>query len=191
MGAGSRSPTISSSIRTRSRINLRPFDEARDSDGELTQLLNAAYRRLADMGLNYVAATQDAEMTRRRIGLGDRCFVMCADDGKIAGTICYYSASRGEHGPAWYARSEVGHFGQFAVLPELQGSGIGSTLLEAVEELALAYGKAELACDTAEPARHLLEYYNKLGFRTVGRHRWPHARYESVILSKALKEVHP
>jgi GNAT superfamily N-acetyltransferase len=167
-------------------VTIREFDEARDSYDELTQLLNSAYHRLADMGLNYVAATQDAGITRRRTGLAARCFVACEDNGKIAGTICYYSASRGDHGPAWYARSNIGHFGQFAVLPELQGSGLGSSLLAAVESQALADGKTELSCDTAEPAIHLLDFYHRRGFEIVGRHRWPHARYFSVILSKRL-----
>jgi predicted N-acetyltransferase YhbS len=165
---------------------IKPFDNTRDSYERLTQLLNAAYRRLADMGLNYVAATQDAEITRRRVGLASRCFVACDDAGNVVGTICYYSASRGEHGPAWYERADVGHFGQFAVSPDLQGSGIGSALLAAVEAEAVAEGKAELSCDTAEPTRHLFEYYGKLGFRAVGGHRWSHAGYESVILSKTL-----
>jgi hypothetical protein len=74
------------------------------------------------------------------------------------------------------------------VSPGLQGSGIGSTLLAAVEAEEVSNGKAELACDTAEPATYLFEYYGNLVFRAVGRHRWPHARYESVVLSKALKE---
>ena len=64
--------------------------------------------------------------------------------------------------------------------------GIIVTLPNFGEERAIADSKLELACDTAEPAEHLLEYYARHGFRVVERHRWPHARYDTVVLSKRL-----
>lgn len=167
-------------------INVRAYDETRDSYDALTELLHAAYRPLAEMGLNYVATTQDASVTRARIGAATASWVAVGDDGAIVGTVCYYAGSRHDREPAWYSRAEVGHFGQFAVSPAQQRSGIGAALLRAVEERALADGKMELACDTAEPASHLHAYYARHGFRVVGRHRWPHAVYDSIILSKSL-----
>ncbi|HEY1429458.1 MAG TPA: GNAT family N-acetyltransferase, partial [Candidatus Tumulicola sp.] len=158
-------------------MRVRPFDATRDSYDALTLLLHSAYRRLADMGLNYVATTQDASVTRTRVAAADACWV-AEDDGAIVGTVCYYAGLRHDREPAWYARAAVCHFGPFAVLPSLQGGGVGTSLLRAVEERALADGKTELACDTAEPASHLLEYYARRGFRVVGRHRWPHAVYD-------------
>jgi GNAT superfamily N-acetyltransferase len=140
---------------------------------------------LADLGLNYVAATQDAAITRKRIGSASACWI-ALQDHKLVGTICYYASHRYESEPDWYRRDDVCHFGQFAVEPLLQGSGIGSALLRLVERRAVADKKLELACDTAEPAAHLLDYYQRRGFRVVGHHRWPHARYTSVILSKRL-----
>lgn len=164
---------------------IAPFDDARDSFDDLTRLLNAAYLPLANVGLNYVAATQPIETTRRRIAAATACWV-ARRDGKLAGTISYYDSCRHANAPAWYGRNEVSYFGQFAVERTLQNSGVGSRLLGIAEERACADRKLELACDTAEPAEHLRLFYARRGFRAVGRHRWPHARYDSVVFSKRL-----
>ncbi|HEY4433186.1 MAG TPA: GNAT family N-acetyltransferase [Candidatus Cybelea sp.] len=166
-------------------VEILPFDEARDSYEAVTRLLHAAYRGLAEMGLNYVAATQDAKTTRRRIAAATACWV-ARRAGGIVGTICYYAQCPSAHHPDWYRRAEVGFFGQFGVEPSLQGSGIGSRLLAAAEARAIAGVKSEFACDTAEPAQRLVAYYSRHGFRIVGRHRWPHAVYDSLILSKRI-----
>lgn len=143
------------------------------------------------MGLNYVAATQNAAITRKRIAAATTCLIAyTAHD--LVGTVCYYAGSHGTDGPDRYALAGVAHFGQFAVVPRLQGSGVGSALLDVVEQRALADGKSELVCDTAELATDLIAFYQRRGFRIVERHRWPHARYISVVLSKRLdRSVEP
>jgi GNAT superfamily N-acetyltransferase len=166
-------------------VEILPFDEARDSYEEVTRLLHAAYRGLAEAGLNYVAATQDAKTTRERMSAATACWV-ARQAGNVAGTLSYYAESPSSNDPDWYQRREVSFFGQFGVEPSLQGSGIGSRLLAAAEARAVADAKREFACDTAEPARDLVAYYSRHGFRVVGRHRWPHADYESLILSKRI-----
>jgi GNAT superfamily N-acetyltransferase len=135
------------------------------------------------MGLNYVAATQDATVTRARVAAASRCWIAYRSHD-LVGTVCYYAGGHGADGPARYARADVAHFGQLAVVPRLQGTGVGSALIDVVEQKALDDRKAELACDTAELATDLIGFYQKRGFRIVERHRWPHARYISVILVK-------
>jgi len=137
------------------------------------------------MGLNYVAATQDAAVTRARVAAASACWIAYREHD-LVGTVSYYAGGHGPDGPARYAKTDVAHFGQLAVVPRLQGTGVGSALLDVVEQKASADGKLELACDTAELATHLIEFYQKRGFRIVERHRWPHARYVSVILIKNL-----
>ncbi len=166
-------------------IRISRFRPERDSFGDLTKLLNAAYASLADAGLNYVAATQGAEVTAKRIEAASGCWVAHANEA-LAGTICYYKRSRTPPAPEWYAREDVGYFAQFAVDPSFQGCGIGSQLMNVAEERAIADGNLELACDTAVPALRLVRFYQRRGFRRVGRHQWPHACYESVVLSKRL-----
>lgn len=167
------------------QVEITNVDTERYSLEELTSLLNRAYTKLANMGLNYVAATQDVETTRKRIGGATACWIARRGDA-VVGTVCYYSKWRFSSEPHWYAREDVCHFAQFAVEPELQRAGVGSALLQVVQQRALLDGKTELACDTAMGATHLIEYYRKRGYREVGRHQWPHAKYESVVLSKTL-----
>jgi ribosomal protein S18 acetylase RimI-like enzyme len=73
---------------------------------------------------------------------------------------------------------------QFAVEPELQRNGIGSALLDHVEQRAVRDGARELSLSTAEPAAHLIAYYEKRGYRHVDRTDQTMPNYRSVILSK-------
>jgi GNAT superfamily N-acetyltransferase len=122
------------------------------------------------MGLNYVAATQDARTTANRVQWATVCWV-ARNSGIVSGTICYYTGTQFTIEPAWYQRKEVSNFGQFAVEPELQRAGLGSALLDIVENRARFDGKIELACDTAVAATHLVTFYERGGFRKVGRHQ--------------------
>jgi GNAT superfamily N-acetyltransferase len=166
-------------------LSVLPFDESRDSFAELTNLVNSAYSSLARLGFNYVAATQEEEVTKGRINAATQCWV-ARKNGRLVGTVSYYDRARHQNEPEWYRRPGACYFGLFAVDPELQGQGIGLALLDAVEERARKDGKTELSCDTAEGAKHLIRFYAKRDYRIVGKHRWPHARYTSVVLSKTL-----
>jgi GNAT superfamily N-acetyltransferase len=164
-------------------ITIRPLAETDDIE-ELTRLLNLAYKALADMNLHFVASHQNAERTRKRVSEGT-CFVAVLK-GKIVGTICYYPPEN-THGTPWYNLANVAHFGQFAVEPELQKSGIGDMLLKTVEQEAFKNGVEELALDTAEPAIHLIEFYKKRGYRFIEFTHWDEVNYRSVIMSKNFK----
>jgi GNAT superfamily N-acetyltransferase len=167
------------------QIDVFEFDRKRDSLDDITSLLNRAYGGLAAIGLSYVAATQDSKKTADRIRWAKTCLVARHSKSLVA-TICYYTRTVFAIEPPWHQRKDVSHFGQFAVEPALQGSGIGSALLAVIEQQARRDGKKELSCDTATKATHLVTFYEKRGFRIVGRHQWPHADYDSFILSKAL-----
>jgi GNAT superfamily N-acetyltransferase len=156
---------------------LRPTD----SIGDLTALLHRAYAALGAMGLNYTAVDQSEAVTRSRIRNGE-CFIADAG-GRLVGTIQFRSAAQSSGCP-WYDRPEVASFHQFGVLPELQGGGLGLRLLETVERRARETGAEELALDTAEPAQHLVRFYEKRGYRHVEFVQVPGKTYRSVIMSK-------
>lgn len=63
-------------------------------------------------------------------------------------------------------------FRKFAVDGHLQGKGIGSLLLQAAEEEALAGGATEFWCDARD---HQQGFYSKRGLQVVGE---PFAKYE-------------
>lgn len=158
-----------------------------DSISELTTLLHKAYKTLADMGLNYVAASQDDAETLKRISSAESCFIGL-HQGKIIATLSLYKpkASKCE----WYNQKNVAKLGQFAVMPEHQKCGIGNKLMALAEEKAGTFdGVTELALDTAESADHLIAYYEKRGYRRVDKVQWTQSNYPSVILSKTLECV--
>lgn len=162
--------------------HIRPL-AATDSITELTALLHRAYARLAQMGLNYTAVDQSAEVTARRIA-GGTCYVAAAES-QLVGTILVQPTYAKNH-CAYFTRPGVACAHQFAVDPQHQGNGIGRLLLDRAEQWAREHGFAELAMDTAEPARHLVELYGRLGYRHAGFVQWPGKVYRSVVLSKPL-----
>jgi GNAT superfamily N-acetyltransferase len=168
-------------------VKIALYDPTKNSLEEITDLLHQSYASLAGRGFNYVAATQTTAVTESRLTAGKGYIARLMGEAKIIGTVTYYTTARvAPDEPEYYKKSAVGHFGQFAVHPEMQKLGIGSRLVEFVESLAQAEGKEEIACDTAEGATDLIEYYTNLGYRLIEYHQWDKACYRSVILSKRL-----
>lgn len=164
-------------------VEIRPFQLSVDPIDELTQLLNISYKQLSDLGLRYLASHQDSTVTRQRIE-GAYCLIALSK-GNIIGTISFYQPGI-KHGCSWYENKNVGVVGQFAVLPDYQGTGIGSLLLNRTEAFASEKGIKELALDTAEQATHLRSLYEKKGYRFIEYVSWDVTNYRSVIMSKAL-----
>ncbi len=149
----------------------------------ITALLHRAYAPLAEAGLRFMASHQSADLTRRRMALGDT--VVAVSDGRVIGVITLARAAATSGAP-FYDRPDVASFGQFAVEPVYQGSGVGSTLLDFVEALALEHGVSHLGLDTAEQAAQLIRFYTKRGYQFVEHVRWPDVNYRSVILTKPI-----
>lgn len=164
-------------------VVIRPLKEG-DSLEELTGLLRRGYKRLADMGLRYLATHQDVATTRRRISYGD-CFV-AVYHGKIVGTVTYFAPGVNGGSPC-LKRDGVAEFGQFTVDPDCQGNGIGARMVEFMETYARNLGCIELCLDTAETAEHLIRWYEKLGYRFIEYVRWDVTNYRSVVMSKTLR----
>jgi uncharacterized damage-inducible protein DinB/GNAT superfamily N-acetyltransferase len=169
-------------------IVIRPL-AARDSFDALTELLHRAYAPLAARGMNFTAATQDAELTRRRAAEG-QCFV-AERSGQLVGTVTASGPYDEETAPwsaeaPWYRDPDTAHFHQFAVDPRQQGRGIGRHLVERCESWARERRFKWIALDTAEPAAELRALYRRLGYAEVGQVQWPGKSYRSVIMRKAL-----
>ena len=158
-----------------------------DSLAEMTKMLHRSYKLLADMGLRFLATYQDEEVTRERALTNGLCIVAISS-GAIIGTITV-NYPGWTKGTAFYEQSHVAHFGQFAVLPEYQKSGLGSLLLDIAEQLVFtALGATEMALDTSEHAHHLLEYYSKRGYRFIEYVQWEATNYLSKTLSKNIED---
>jgi len=160
---------------------LSPTDDV----GAITSLLHKAYAPLAEAGLRFVASHQDPEVTRRRMAKGDT--IVAVVEPRIIGIVTLARTSTTKGSP-FYDRTDVASFGQFAVEPEFQGAGVGSTLLTLVERLAAAWGVGELALDTSEQAERLIRFYTSRGYRFVEFARWSEVNYRSMIFAKQLSE---
>lgn len=156
-----------------------------DSVEELTSLLNKSYQTLADMGLNYLAASQDHHVTRRRINKAYMCIIgICS--GEIVSTISLYKNSPSQDSK-WYSNPFVAKVGQFAVLPEFRKFGLGSMMMDMVErEARKLSGIQELALDTAETADHLVKFYKARAYRIKETVSWDITNYRSFVMSKSL-----
>ena len=158
-----------------------------DSLFEMTQMLHLSYKRLAEMGLRFMATHQTEAITKERVLTNALCLVAISN-GKIIGTITL-NYPGWTKGTPFYEQSHVAHFGQFAVTPEYQNSGLGSLLLNTIEQIAFfTLGATELALDTSEHAHHLLEYYSKRHYRFIEEAQWNVTNYKSKILSKNIDD---
>lgn len=154
-----------------------------DSVERINFILRSAYKALADAGMRYAASHEDVEATRRNIALGECHLVLRGKE--IVG--CVNLRPGGSlSGPAWYAHERVMTFGRFAVLPKLQGHGIGSRLMDYIEQRARDLNASEIALDTSEHAHHLIAMYKKRGYQFVQYHKWDITNYRSVVMSKSL-----
>jgi uncharacterized damage-inducible protein DinB/GNAT superfamily N-acetyltransferase len=168
--------------------DIRPL-AARDSFEALTGLLHRAYRPLAAQGLNFAAATQSTESTRRRAAEG-QCFVAVAG-AELVGTVTVCGPYDEETAPwtaevPWFRERDTAHFHQFAVDPQWQRRGLGRRLVQACEQWARKSGYRRMALDTAEPAAELRGLYQRLGYADVGQVQWQGRSYRSVIMQKSL-----
>jgi len=163
--------------------SIRPLAPT-DSLARLTELLHRAYAPLAACGLRYLATHQSEEATKNRCTKGT-CFV-AEMDGQVVGTITYYSPSA-TGGSPWLDRPDVALFGQLAVDPAVQGRKIGRLLVETAERRAREEGACIMALDTALPARHLIAWYERLGYRTVEYVNWSVTNYRSAVMIKPLE----
>jgi ribosomal protein S18 acetylase RimI-like enzyme len=140
-------------------------------------LVNAAYKELGEMGLNYTATYQDEAITRDRIKKG-RAFVLEKND-EIIGTALFAVEN-------YFTERKSGYVSQLAIKPTLKRSGLGTVLMNFCEDLAIEDGLEAIQLDTAKPALHLVNWYQKQGYRIVGETRWEGKTYDSWIFEKEL-----
>ncbi|HET6402053.1 MAG TPA: GNAT family N-acetyltransferase [Candidatus Kapabacteria bacterium] len=162
-------------------LEIREFQQT-DSISELTELIHSAYKPLAEMGFRMWGSWQTDEITQDRVERAHTTLVALIK-GRMIATISLYPP-RPNHPCEHYRVAWC--FGQFAVLPEMQRTGIGSQLITLVEQRAKQEGARFIALDTAETAFHLIRYYEKRGYKFVQYQQVDKVNYRSVILSKEL-----
>lgn len=142
-----------------------------------------AYAKHAKSGMRYLASYQDVSKTKDRCNEGVTFIAL--DGSSIIGTITINHQENSCNIP-WYEKNGITSFHQFGVHPNYQSKGVGSLLLNAIEDYARGNNISELAFDTSENAIELINYYKKRGYRLVDECKWDHTNYKSLIFSKKL-----
>lgn len=159
------------------KLGSLQFRTAKASDiAQLRKLLNAAYKQLLNMGLNYNATFQDDALTAK--GLFDGGSVIVVENaGKIIGTMRIKEMNQVDNKKCLY-------LSRFAVSPDLQKSGLGTLLLILAEKIARRNKFKCMQLDTAQPAKHLISFYESQGFQIKRPIYYDGKTYLSWILEK-------
>lgn len=165
---------------TAADVVIRPLS-ASDSLECLTDLLHRAYAVRLEEGFRFTATHQSVQVTKDRVTKG-QCFV-AADGDRLVGTATIRPPNK-EDRVEIYRRAWG--FGQFGLLPEFRGRGIGRLLYQACEEHATANGATLIGLDTPDAATHLIEMYLAWGFEVVGEIDYDFTNYNSVVMGKRL-----
>lgn len=92
-----------------------------------------------------------------QVRLREMCLFVAISEDKIVGTI------------GCQANGIEGHIRGMAVLPDWQGSGLASALLQAVDNQLVRDGCSRITLDTTKPLQRAIRFYEKHGFRATGR----------------------
>ena len=145
---------------------------------QIRTLVNEAYKELADMGLNYTASYQDDEETKKRMAQG-RTFVLLSGS-EIVGSVLFHEKN-------YFTEKKSAYISQFAISSKLKRQGLGSIILDFLEQLANDEKFEAVQLDTAKPAKHLTDWYTSRGYKTVGEMHWEGKTYDSQIMEKTLR----
>jgi ribosomal protein S18 acetylase RimI-like enzyme len=99
----------------------------------------------------------DLELVQHR--LRQMCIFVAVSNEEVVGTI------------ACAASGDEGHLRGMAVLPEWQGTGVASALLEAAETGLRNQNRKCVTLDTVEPLARAMHFYERHGFTRSGRVR--------------------
>ena len=161
-------------------IRIRSF-EIEDAPN-LTLLLHRAYAELGAVGLNFTAVDQSTATTVYRASQGN-CLIALAD-GEMVGTLTM-SLPPSPTMRSMFAGADaddVAWLGQLGVDPTRRGEGIARRLWLAGLAWARERGATSVGVDTAEPAEHLIDLYERWGFERAGTVHWMGKTYESVVM---------
>lgn len=76
--------------------------------------------------------------------------------------------------------------GLLAVAPEIGGTGVGRSLMRAVEDRARELGYDQLALSVTQRGDSLIDLYRRLGYQEVAVFHWPEAIDPSLIFCKSI-----
>ncbi len=146
-------------MRQTGHVHLRPA--APEDVAAVVELVESAYRgESSRAGWTTEADLLDGQRT---------------DPDEVAEALCDLTVAEREGDVvgccALVPREDHGYFGMFAVRPGLQGSGVGSALLEHAEQRAAALGLTRVDMTVLSTRAELIAYYLRRGYVDTGERR--------------------
>jgi GNAT superfamily N-acetyltransferase len=129
---------------------------ALEDDARLLEVILGAYEFIRQLGIEFHAAKADIELIRNNL-IHNHCYVL-EQDGEIVATISYKSLEEITEFPFLY---------WFAVDPAVSNQGVGSRLLNYVEEVIVRDTLQASAVTLATSRKHpwLLPMYERKGYQ--------------------------
>ncbi|MFC4541247.1 GNAT family N-acetyltransferase [Halosolutus amylolyticus] len=144
----------------------------RDDTAAIARCYRRAYATAPERGSRTRLADVDAETIARWLDR-DGVSLVAVDDGALIGTIRLVDDG-------------VPSVERLAVVPERQGEGIATLLLDRAEALARERGDDRLRLTTFEDHPFLLEWYHSRGYEPVDRPEQPAWGSDVVSMEKSL-----
>ena len=151
---------------------------------EITDVLHDAHASTAGKGMHFVALTQSAEDTKRRLGEDGKFFVALAEkDGRQevagVGAISFSKSCKG-----WYGKGQpYAEIKMVGVRGAYKEQGISSMLYQALE--AYGFSRVDLiTMNTAENNAIVLDSNARHGWKRVDFRSWAKTDYYSVVMAK-------
>ncbi len=189
------------------RFTVRPAEASDVSP--VTALIHHAFEVWKRAGLSLGPMRQtDAETARHLLGKGyvveDEHGRLAAtfslDEGAIApagaGAVDFYEGAdaavrfAAEPGAPTAPAGRLLVFKKFAVRPDLAHTGLGSRLYALAEQFGREAYRG-MALETVKEARWLYDWYRRLGYQTLGAHRYDGSALDTVLMAKPLAQKTP
>lgn len=150
---------------------------------QITELYHKAYFEWKEQGIGFAAANQSIEDTKKRLNNG-YCIVALLN-GELLGSITM-TVENDNH--IKILPNPYLHLQQLAINPNNQKGGIGRQLMEYAEEVARREKCSAIVLDTAKPAKRLINWYMRLGYRKMGYIKWANVNYYSIEFYKPINQ---
>lgn len=148
---------------------------------ELLGLTLRAYEPIRQLGINFAAATADIDLVKNNIQ-NNVCYVL-EENGQILATVSIRMPWGPQPGPFG-----LPHIWWFAVEPSIGKKGIGSTLLQWVEETVIrdTWKAPAVSLGTADKHPWLIDMYERRGYERAGEKNLGRG-HTTIFLRKVLR----
>lgn len=148
---------------------------------QIHEVLWAANESNRNKGIILKTSELNGPELEERIGRDGKCFVAMKED-RVIGTASMRVRDRDR----WYYKGRIAELILVAVIPECQGKGLVTLLMDKVLDTARKRGFSAIETDTAEKNARAIDIYKHRGFQPVDYRRFIGADHFSVVMVKWL-----